>query len=130
MSATFFPGGSETYLYYLLGKNENIFLLIFVATGGNTLGSLFNYSLGRWGRRFLLSRIFGFTRISLRKARRRFKKWGALMLFLSFLPIIGDPVTAIAGLMTYPVRNFLFWVYLGKLVRYSLVAVIFIWTRN
>ena len=126
-SATIFPGGSEAYFYYVMKNKAVVLPIVLVATIGNTMGSFINYWLGRWAGIYLYRKPIGFSRKAIRKAKRRFKRWGSMALFLSFLPIVGDPITAVAGLLNYPLVKFFFWVLLGKLVRYGSLAVVYLY---
>ncbi|MDH5717987.1 MAG: DedA family protein [Spirochaetia bacterium] len=127
LSATLLPGGSEAYVFYLI-KNDAYFLqTIFIATIGNTLGGFTNYVIGRWGKQLLYSKWFGFDRRKLRKARFFFHKRGQFALFFAFLPIIGDPITAVAGVLEYSISKFFFWVFLGKMFRYTVIVYLSSW---
>ncbi|MDH5720683.1 MAG: DedA family protein [Spirochaetia bacterium] len=122
LSATLLPGGSEAYLYYLIENKNNIPLIIIVATIGNTLGAFLNYLIGRWAKPLLYHKWIGFKRRTLLKARFIFRKRGSYILFFAFLPIIGDPITAVAGILEYSITRFFLWVFLGKMIRYSVIA--------
>ncbi len=58
----------------------------------------------------------------LDSAHRYFKKYGAWALFLSWVPLIGDPITLIAGVLKYDVKKFIMIVLLAKGVRYIMIA--------
>ena len=120
ISGSFFPLGSEAFLLYYL-KSNNPWLLIFFATVGNTLGSLINYLIALRGKEYLLKKGF-LKQNSLKKAEFRFKKYGAFALLLSPLPLIGDPITFIAGLFKYDIKKFLIIVAFAKAIRYIFVA--------
>jgi membrane protein YqaA with SNARE-associated domain len=120
ISGSLFPLGSEAFLLYYLQTN-NCYILILSASLGNTLGSLINYFLGYKGKEFLLKKKI----IDLKKLERgefRFKKYGSFALFLSPLPIIGDPITFIAGVFRYDLKKFILIVFFAKTIRYIAVA--------
>jgi len=120
ISATLFPMGSEAVLLYDLSLGYSLFLLWLVATTGNTLGSLLNYWLGLKGEVFLEKRGY-LSGEKMQKAYRRFEKWGGWVLLLSWMPIIGDPLTFIAGVLRYDLRKFVMIVSLAKGMRYAVL---------
>lgn len=121
LSATLLPGGSEALLYYQINQGSHVAVLLLAATAGNTLGSFTNYIIGRWAVHLLHNRFLGFNRKQLRKGKVYFRKYGAIALLGSFLPVIGDPITAVAGMMKYPVGLFFLFVTISKTVRYIVV---------
>ncbi len=121
LSATLVPGGSETMLVYFLQQGYPKILLLLLSTVGNASGAVLNYFLGVWGGKWLTHRWLGFKKKTLVQARGFFDKWGGYAIFLSFLPVIGDPITAVAGMLRYSFAKFLFIMTAGKLLRYALV---------
>ncbi|AHJ14223.1 YqaA family protein [Sulfurospirillum multivorans] len=119
-SATLLPGGSEALFVYLLSEQLNPFVLLLIATLGNTLGSFVNYVLGKYATTFALSKGY-MSEKQLQKASTLFEKYGAISLLFSWLPIIGDPLTFVAGIVRYSWWKFLIIVGLAKLARYSFV---------
>ena len=123
LSATLLPMGSEALLIFNIKDGYNIYLLLFVATLGNSLGSCFNYYLGLKGEEFLKKK-------SLVKpsyidfSKKYFDKYGATLLLFSWLPIIGDPITFVAGVLKYNFKIFLFLVVLAKFSRYLFLALL------
>ncbi len=125
LSATLLPGGSEVYFVYLAsieyyGQYTGLFLVA-VASAGNILGGGFTYFLGRKFRKLLKNRFTGFSDATLEKARQRIDQYGGIAIFFSFLPVIGDPVTAAAGLVGYRFPKFLLFLALGKTFRYAVL---------
>jgi membrane protein YqaA with SNARE-associated domain len=119
-SATLLPGGSEVLFLYLLNEKLNPFILFISATIGNTLGSFVNYLLGKYAVDFALRKNY-MTQKHLQKATVLFDKYGAWTLLLSWLPIIGDPLTLVAGVAHYRWWKFLLIVGFAKMVRYVFV---------
>jgi len=126
MSATLLPGSSEALLLYLL-QNEALSLtyLWLAATSGNVLGSVVNWGLGRYGYHLRHHRFFPVSEEQLEKARVKFSRWGTASLLLAWLPIIGDPLTLLAGLLRVRFGLFLLLVTLGKGLRYGLLLWLF-----
>ena len=106
ISATLFPLGSEAVLLYDLTINLNVYLLFFVATFGNSLGSVVNYWLGFKGEEYLVEKKV-LDEKKILKAQKYFNKYGGYSLLLSWVPIIGDPITFIAGVVKYNFKKFL-----------------------
>jgi len=121
VSATLFPMGSEAVLVYDLSLGYDALFLWFTATVGNTLGSLLNYWLGLKGESFLEKRGY-LLKEKMQKAHLRFEKWGGWVLLLSWMPIIGDPLTFIAGVLRYDIRQFMMIVALAKGMRYAVIV--------
>ena len=98
-SATLLPGGSEVWLARLWCLGEPALGLWLVATVGNTLGSMINVAMGRYARQFQDRRWFPASPQGLARAERWYHRFGEFSLLLSWLPVIGDPLTVLAGVM-------------------------------
>ena len=124
ISATVFPGGSEVVLALLANTQQyNAWLLLSIASIGNTLGALTTWILG-----YLLARRFPLeNRLSprQRQAVTRLRKWGSPALLLSWLPLIGDPLCFTAGYLRLPFTLSLLFIALGKTARYAVVLIVF-----
>lgn len=122
LAATLLPLGSEAAVAAAMGApNVDPAMVLAVATSGNALGAVVNYAVGRWGARIFFSRWVHTDPQFLEKTRRICRRWGAPVLFFAWVPVIGDPLTVAAGVVNMPLAPFLFWVVLGKGLRYLLV---------
>ena len=122
VSATLFPMGSEAILIFNLNNGLNIYYLLVIATFGNSLGSLLNYWFGIRGENYLVDKkILSEKRIS--KSKYYFDKYGGYSLLFSWLPIIGDPITLIAGVLKYDIKKFILLVIFAKFFRYLFIVV-------
>ncbi|WP_039012073.1 YqaA family protein [Pseudomonas brassicacearum] len=122
-AATLLPLQSEAVLVgLLLSERHLVWLLLAVATLGNVLGSLVNWWLGSRLEHFNDRRWFPVSPAHLDKARVHYQRFGHWSLLLSWLPIIGDPLTLVAGVMGEPWRRFLLLVSLAKGLRYGVLA--------
>ena len=119
-SATLLPGGSEALFLYLLSQKLDPILLLGVATLGNTLGSFTNYLSGKYATDFALAKGY-MKEKQLSKATRLFEKYGAWSLLFSWLPLIGDPLTFVAGIVRYAWWKFFMIVCFAKLARYFFI---------
>lgn len=122
-AATLLPLQSEAVLVaLLLGGQYPVWSLLLVASLGNVLGSLVNWMLGRGIERWHDRRWFPVAAQTLEKAQARYRRFGSWSLLLSWAPVIGDPLTLIAGVMREPLWRFLLLVTLAKVGRYALLA--------
>lgn len=116
LSATLLPGNSEVVLVaMLLSGVSQPWLLVVIATMGNSLGGLTNVILGRF---FPLREKSRWQE----KAVGWLKHYGAATLLLSWMPVIGDLLCLLAGWMRISWGPVLFFLCLGKALRYVLVA--------
>ena len=124
ISATLLPGGSEAVLAMLARAQQyDPWLLLALASSGNTLGALTTWILG-----YLLARRFPLEdRLSSRQrqAVTRMRKWGSPALLISWLPLIGDPLCFAAGYLRLPFAWSLLFIGLGKTARYAVVLIAF-----
>ena len=99
-------------------------LRIVVVGAGNVLGSVVNWALGRSVDRFRDRRWFPVSYASLDRAARWYARWGHWSLLLSWMPVIGDPLTVVAGVLREPLWRFLLVVGFAKVARYVAVAAV------
>ena len=99
-----------------------IWLLVVVATAGNTLGSATNWLLGRFFIHYQNRRWFPVKQDAIIKAETWYRRYGRWSLLLSWVPIIGDPLTLVAGILREPFHSFILIVAIAKLARYLVVA--------
>lgn len=123
-SATLLPGSSEALFLLMLSEQTwHTGLLILVAGTGNSLGGMTNWLLGFAIRRGIYRDKQQSSEIrQRRKAEQWLSQHGAPVLFFSFLPIIGDPLCLVAGLIKIPWFLALFYISLGKFFRYLVLS--------
>lgn len=119
IASTLFPMGSEVVLIALLERGHNLYLLWLIATIGNTLGSCINYALGLWASNYVNNKYQDNS--TWKKAQDFYQRYGFWSLLLAWLPIIGDPLTLIAGLAKTNFKLFLLLVTIGKGCRYAVL---------
>lgn len=122
LSSTLLPGGSEALLLLRLAEGGPAIPLVLTATVGNLLGSLLTYLVGRAGHQLLVSRWLRIDASALQRAERWFSRWGRPVLLFAWLPIVGDPLCLLAGILRVGMGSFLLLVGIGKLIRYALLA--------
>ena len=125
LSGSLLPLGSEALFIYVLKNGHIAWVVWLVASFGNILGAVFNYYLGFRGERYLLNKEY-VNKSSLNRAKGWFGRFGGYSLLLSAAPIIGDPLTFIAGVLEYSFWRFLLFVSLSKSLRYAIIAIPFI----
>ncbi len=124
-AATLLPMQSEAVLVGMLLTDQYVAsTLLAVATFGNVLGSVLNWILGRSIERFRHKRWFPVSESKLEKAQQSYLRCGRWSLLLSWVPIIGDPLTVVAGVMREPLWSFLLIVTLAKGVRYFVLTAV------
>lgn len=128
LAATILPFYSEVVLFALLREGGDPFLLVLVATLGNTLGAVVNWLLGRYLLHFQDKRWFYFRREQVAKAQRWFQRYGVWSLLMAWAPVGGDALTLIAGIMKVRLWLFLVLVGGGKALRYVSVVYLQAWT--
>ena len=116
VSATLLPLGSEPAVIGFVKLDPSLFwAAIFVATAGNTLGGALNWWIGYGAER-------AYEKVSLHKPEARALQWlrrfGAKACLMSWLPIVGDPLCAVAGWMRLPFWPCVFYMGVGKFLRY------------
>ncbi|MDH7797923.1 MULTISPECIES: YqaA family protein [unclassified Beijerinckia] len=123
LAATILPFSSELVLVgYLATSDRPWAMLIAVASLGNVLGSITNWALGRGLNLFRERRWFPVDARALARAERWYHRYGRWSLLLSWVPIIGDPLTVIAGFLREPLWIFILIVGVVKVARYLVVA--------
>lgn len=131
LSATLLVGLSEAALLLAAGRPDAPLMALFLAaTAGNVLGAVVNFVLGRsllhfensrWFLRFQNSRWFPVSLANRQRAEAIFARYGRPILLFSWLPIVGDPLTLVAGLLRTPFPTFLVYVTIGKAARYAVL---------
>ena len=125
LAATIIPAQSEAVLVGLLiTAKYNPWLLVAVASAGNILGSVLNWLLGYGIQKFKHKKWFPVKASTLDRAVGWYQRYGRWSLLLSWVPIIGDPLTVAAGVMREKLWIFILLVSLAKVGRYCVLAII------
>jgi membrane protein YqaA with SNARE-associated domain len=127
LAATILPFYSEVVLFALLREGYSSALLVTVATVGNTLGAVVNWWMGVYILHFRHRRWFYFNDKQIERAQQWFRRYGFWSLLFAWLPIGGDALTLIGGIMRVPMWLFLPLVALGKGLRYIAVVYFNAW---
>jgi len=122
LAATILPLSSEVVLTALLLNGLPPTVLVAVATTGNVLGSITNYALGYWASLEFIKRWLKISEEEFVKAEQRFTKYGLISLCFAWVPIIGDPITVVAGILRIRLLWFIVLVTAGKFARYVVIS--------
>ena len=122
VAATILPMQSETVLVGLLLADYPAGPVVAVASVGNVLGSVVNWLLGRAIERFRGRRWFPAGDAALDRAQDWYRRYGKWSLLLSWAPVVGDPLTVVAGVLREPFPMFLLLVAVAKTGRYLVLA--------
>jgi membrane protein YqaA with SNARE-associated domain len=126
LSATLLPMGSEPALFGLLKLNPELFWpAVLVATAGNTIGGAISWWMGYGVER-------AFEKVKHRKpaelkALQWLERFGPKACVLAFLPVVGDPLCAVAGWIKLPFWPCVGWMALGKFLRYVIYTAVLLW---
>jgi membrane protein YqaA with SNARE-associated domain len=124
LSATLLPIGSEPAVFgYVKLNPDQYWTVVAIATVGNTLGGMTDYAVGR-GAKYAVAP----------NSQTRYLGWlerlGPKALFFSFLPMVGDPLCALAGWLRLPFWQSSAWMLIGKFVRYCLMTLLLLWVPD
>ncbi|HPG80419.1 MAG TPA: YqaA family protein [Piscinibacter sp.] len=125
VSATLLPMGSEPFVFGLVKLNPELFWsAILVATAGNTLGGALTWAMGYGAER-------AYERVKHKPMELRALQWlerfGAKACLLAWLPVVGDPLCAVAGWLRLPFWPCVFYMAIGKFARYLTMTAALLW---
>ena len=121
LAATIVPAYSEILFAGMLAAGYDPLALWAWASAGNTLGSAVNWAIGRYLLHFQDRKWFPFKQDNLGAAQRWFQRFGVWSLLLAWMPIGGDALTFIAGIMRVRFSVFLLLTFIGKATRYAIL---------
>ncbi len=122
LAATILPFSSELTLAGLIATSDydNLLLLI-AASFGNVLGSVVNWALGSYSRNLTTKKWFPFKETQIERSSKWFRKFGKWSLLFAWVPVLGDPLTLVAGILRVKFIDFIILVAIGKVSRYLIV---------
>ncbi|OWV87970.1 hypothetical protein ATY75_21175 [Rhizobium sp. N122] len=122
-AASLLPMQSEPVLVGLILTGKfSLPILLAVASVGNTLGSILNWFIGRGIERFRDRRWFPVSEETLGRSSRWYRRYGKWSLLLSWMPLFGDALTVVAGVLREPLLTFTILVFIAKTGRYVVLA--------
>jgi membrane protein YqaA with SNARE-associated domain len=118
--------GSEPVVFGLIKLNPDLFWpTILVATAGNTLGGALDWWMG-WGTQKVVDKVRGESAVRMR-ALAWLQALGPKACLLSWLPVIGDPLCAVAGYLRMPFWPCFLYMAIGKFLRYLVFTSLLLW---
>ena len=125
ISATLLPLGSEPAVFGLVKLNPHLFWpAVLVATAGNTLGGAVSWWMGYGAER-------AYERVKHKPLEARALKWleqfGPKACLLSWLPVVGDPLCAVAGWLRLSFWPCVLYMAIGKFLRYVTMTALLLW---
>jgi membrane protein YqaA with SNARE-associated domain len=130
LASTLIPLGSEWLLVTLIVQGFDPLRVVLTASVGNLLGAATCYLIGFYGSAFLAGRVLRLDVADRARAEGWFGRYGSWSLLLSWLPVVGDPLCVVAGMMKITFVRFALLVAAGKVARYAAVAWATIEGRN
>lgn len=122
LASTLIPLGSEWLLAAMLLNRHDPVLTVAVASIGNYLGACTTYAIGIYGGPLLTRRVLRIDEAAEQRADRLYGRYGSWSLLFTWLPVIGDPLCLVGGLLRVGFARFSLLVFTGKLARYAFVA--------
>ena len=130
LSATVIPFSSEFVLSFMILNGFDIYLTILIAAIGNWLGGLSSYLIGRLGEWTIVEKYFGVDKNKVFNFKLKVDRWGSVLAFFSWLPVIGDVIAVSLGFFR---TNFILvsiWMLLGKILRYIIWGSMTYWSLS
>jgi membrane protein YqaA with SNARE-associated domain len=126
ISATLLPLGSEPVVFGLVKLNPHLFWpAVLVATAGNTLGGAISWWMGYGAERAYETVVH--RKPAQVRALQWLERFGAKACLLSWLPIVGDPLCAVAGWLRLPFWPCVLYMAIGKFARYVVMTALLLW---
>ena len=124
LATTLLPLGSEWLLVMMLVNGYDPVTTVGTATAGNYLGAVTTYLIGRFGGDWLITKILRVSPEQQARASSHYRRYGSFSLLFSWLPVIGDPLCMVGGVLRINFWLFTLLVASGKLGRYAVTAFI------
>jgi len=124
MASTLLPLGSEWLLVMMLVNGFDPVATVGAATAGNYLGAVTTYLIGMYGGHWLVEKVLRVSPEQQERASSHYRRYGSFSLFFSWLPVIGDPLCMVGGVMRINFGIFTLLVLSGKFARYAITAFI------
>ncbi|MDP3995544.1 MAG: YqaA family protein [Patescibacteria group bacterium] len=118
IASTLIPLSPEVVAIAVWKGGMPVVASIAVLTAGNYAGNVLNYWVGRLGEHWVLEKYFRVKKARLDRAQRWFDRFGPPILLFSWLPVVGDPLTFVPGIVRYSFFKFSAYVLIGKIIRY------------
>lgn len=122
LASTLIPLSSEWLLVAMLLEKHDPFVIVALASVGNYLGACTTYVIGMYGGPLLIRKVLRIDEATEQRADRFYTRYGSWSLLFSWLPVVGDPLCMVSGVLKIRFARFSLLVFSGKLARYAVVA--------
>lgn len=129
LASTVLPMSSDILLVGFLAIGGNPYAAVVVAAVGNWLGGLTSYGLGRAGKWEWIEKYFKVKQETIEKHQDKVERYGSLLAFFTWLPLIGDVMAIALGFYRVDFRKAALFMFIGKSTRFVLWALLFYWVR-
>ena len=129
LAATILPMSSDVLLVGLLAVGADPYISVAVATAGNWLGGLTSYWLGRAGKWEWIEKYFKVKRETIEKHQHKVARYGSLLAFFTWLPLIGDVMAIALGFYRVDWKKTTLFMLVGKGARFATWALLFYWVK-
>lgn len=124
LAATVIPLSSDVVLGTMLLGDFNVLILFISASLGNWLGGMTSYYIGYLGKWKWIEKYFRVSRSKIESMNNNIQKYGSILAFFTWVPIIGDPVAIALGFFRTNVVATFFWMLIGKTLRYLVIILL------
>jgi membrane protein YqaA with SNARE-associated domain len=124
LASTLLPLGSEWLLVMMLTGGYDPIYSVVTATIGNYMGAVATYIIGISGGSWLIEKVMRVTVQQQENARKYYRRFGVYSLLFSWVPLVGDPLCLVAGILKINFGLFSLLVAFGKLSRYIVTTLI------
>lgn len=125
LASTVVPFSADALLVGCLAVGLNVIVCFALATAGNWLGGLTSYGIGRIGNMERIEKWFKVSPEKLESQRDKVARWGSLLAFVAWLPIVGDVFAIALGFYKIDWRLCAFWMLVGRALRFALWIFVF-----
>lgn len=124
LSASIVPFSSEPYYVALIVLETNMIIPLIVGTAGNTLGGISTFVIGKKTGEFGTNKLSERKKRQYERAKQSVQKHGSILLFFSWVPLLGDALVLAGGVLQLPYLKSIVWITIGKFLRYLIIGLI------
>jgi membrane protein YqaA with SNARE-associated domain len=122
LASTILPFSSEALFIGAVAMGNSIWLCVFIAALGNSLGGVVSFYLGRLGKWEWLEKYFKISKEKIEKSKEKIEKYKEIAAFFAWLPFIGDIIAVGLGFMRFSAFKSILYMTIGRLVRFTVVG--------
>jgi membrane protein YqaA with SNARE-associated domain len=131
IAASILPLSSEPLVSLFVYQEKNLVLIVCIASLGNFLGGMLDYYIGRLGKMKWCEKYLGVNEVKVRGWQSKINRYGSILAFMTWLPIVGDPLAVALGFFRVSVSKVALFMFAGKASRYAVLAALTLYfSRN